>query len=233
MSHTMPSLQKTLTQALLTTSLMTPSTLLQAQSLPTPIASENHTMTTSISHDTIVIPTRYHETARLHVAIDQDRGVLTRHTRKDGRNAHLEGEHFSTVVATDGNLKGFAHITLDLSKQPLPSKARTEAIARDFLAKNAPDLLADMKISWIDVHDEAIVIIENDQQRTVTLSGMKFKAQNLADKRWFWVIVGADEQAMIFERDIVWISMPGHRQTQKWLHDSWLKQENISLNKAS
>lgn len=90
-----------------------------------------------------------------------------------------------------------------------------------------------MKISWIDVHDEAIVIIENDQQRTVTLSGMKFKAQNLADKRWFWVIVGADEQAMIFERDIVWISMPGHRQTQKWLHDSWLKQENISLNKAS
>jgi hypothetical protein len=28
---------------------------------------------------------------------------------------------------------------------------------------------------------------------------------------------------MVFERDIVWITFPGHRQTEKWLHDGWLK----------
>jgi len=45
----------------------------------------------------------------------------------------------------------------------------------------------------------------------------------LADGRWFWVIVGSDEKPMVFERDIVWVTFPGHRKTEKWLHDSWLK----------
>ncbi len=54
---------------------------------------------------------------------------------------------------------------------------------------------------------------------------MKVKAQNLADGRWFWVIVGSDERPMVFERDIVWINFPGHRKTEKWLHDSWLKKQ--------
>jgi hypothetical protein len=34
--------------------------------------------------------------------------------------------------------------------------------------------------------------------------------------------VGSDKDVMAFERDIVWITVPGHRQTEKWLHDTWL-----------
>lgn len=82
-----------------------------------------------------------------------------------------------------------------------------------------------MEISWIDVHDEPIRIVQGGHATTVTLSGMKVKARNLADGRWFWVIVGSDGRPMIFERDIVWISFPGHRQTEKRLHDTWLLEQ--------
>ncbi|WP_217999547.1 hypothetical protein [Thauera butanivorans] len=54
---------------------------------------------------------------------------------------------------------------------------------------------------------------------------MKVKARNLADGRWFWVILGSDEKPMVFERDIVWITFPGHRKTEKWLHDGWLREQ--------
>ena len=53
---------------------------------------------------------------------------------------------------------------------------------------------------------------------------MKVKMRNSADGRWMWVIVGADRKVMVFERDIVWVTFPGHRQTEKWLHDSWLSE---------
>ena len=59
----------------------------------------------------------------------------------------------------------------------------------------------------------------------VKLTGMKVKARNLADGLWFWVIVGADEQLMIFEHSIIWLSFPKHPKTEKWLHDSWLKEQ--------
>jgi len=50
---------------------------------------------------------------------------------------------------------------------------------------------------------------------------MKVKIRNTADGRWLWVIVGSDRKVMAFERDVVWITFPGHRGTEKWLHDSW------------
>ncbi len=123
----------------------------------------------------------------------------------------------------NGKLKGFVNISLDLVGKPLPSRERSEQIARDFLQETAPDLLARMKISWIDPHDEPIRVQRDGRIESVTLTGMKVKARNLDDGRWFWIIVGGDDKPMVFERDIVWITFPGHRQTEKWLHDSWLK----------
>lgn len=172
---------------------------------------------------TALVPTSHHSVSRRAVQVDGTPAILTRFERRDGRNAGLEGEHFSTVAAADGALKGFAHISLDLAGQPLPSRERTEAIARAFLQAHAPDLLARMQIHWIDPHDEPIRVQRDGRTETVTLTGMKMKARNLADGRWFWVIVGGDEKPMVFERDIVWITFPGHRQTEKWLHDGWLK----------
>ena len=169
-----------------------------------------------------LVPDSHVRAGRRSVKVDGLDAVLTRHERRDGRNAGLEGEHFSTVAAADGMLKGFAHISLDLAGKPLPSRERTEAVARDFLLAHAPDLLARMEIHWIEPHDELIRVRRDGRAETVTLTGMKLKARNLADGRWFWVIVGSDAKPMVFERDIVWISFPGHRQTEKWLHDGWL-----------
>ena len=171
------------------------------------------------------VPDAYAQVSERAVSVDGENATLIRHERRDGRNAGLEGEHFSAVVATDGTLKGFANISLDLADKPLPSRERSEQIARAFLQETAPDLLPRMKISWIEPHDESIRVARNGSIETVTLTGMKVKARNLADGRWFWVIVGSEEKPMVFERDIVWITFPGHRKTEKWLHDSWLKDQ--------
>lgn len=170
------------------------------------------------------VPDTHAQVSERAVSVDGENATLIRHERRDGRNAGLEGEHFSAVVAADGTLKGFANISLDLADKPLPSRERSEEIARAFLQETAPDLLPRMKISWIDPHDEPIRVQRDGRSETVTLTGMKVKARNLADGRWFWVIVGSDEKPMVFERDIVWITFPGHRKTEKWLHDSWLKE---------
>lgn len=180
-----------------------------------------------------LIPTTYREAGRRTVSVDGDTVELTRYERRDDRNTGLEGEHFSTVIAPDGTLKGFAHISRDLAGKPLPTRERTETIARAFLQDYAPDLLLRMKISWIEPHDEPIQIKREGRNETVTLTGMKVKARNLADGRWFWVIVGSDERPMVFERDIVWITFPGHRKTEKWLHDSWLKEQALAAAKRA
>ncbi|MGO1617266.1 MAG: hypothetical protein ACTHY5_00295 [Oceanisphaera sp.] len=172
-----------------------------------------------------MVPSSHKEAWSREVSVDGEAATLTRYVRKDDRNGGIEGEHFSTLIAANGTLKGFANISLDLVNTALPSPERSEEIARVFLTENAPELLPRMKVSWVKPHDEPIMIERNDRRETVKLTGMKVKARNLADGLWFWVIVGADEQPMIFERDITWITFPGHRKTEKWLHDSWLKDQ--------
>lgn len=167
--------------------------------------------------------TAYQETSRRAVTIDGEAATLVRHERRDGVHRSLGGEHFSVLVTPKGQLKGFTHMSLALAGRPLPSRERTEQVARALLTEVAPDLLPRMRISWIEPHDETI----QTDGRAVTLSGMKMKARNQADGRWFWVIVGADERPMVFERDIVWITMPGRRQTEKWLHDDWLREQSL------
>ena len=179
------------------------------------------------------IPQTHQKVARRAVTVDGEAAELTRYERRDGRNAGLGGEHFSTVVEADGKLKGFANISLDLAGRALPSRERTEQIARAFLQEAAPDLLPRMKISWIEPHDESIRVARNGSIETVTLTGMKVKARNLADGRWFWVIVGSNEKPLVFERDIVWVTFPGHRKTEKWLHDAWLKEQPPAVAKQA
>ncbi|MBD7961978.1 hypothetical protein [Comamonas avium] len=184
------------------------------------MTSHSTNVTTDLSYS---VPGTHAQASQRTVSVDGQAAKLLRYERRDGRNAGLEGEHFSAVVAADGTLKGFANISLDLAGKPLPTRQRSEQIAREFLQQTAPDLLPRMKISWIDPHDEPILVQRDGKSETIVLTGMKVKARNLADGRWFWVIVGSDEKPMVFERDIVWVTFPGHRKTEKWLHDSWLK----------
>lgn len=172
-----------------------------------------------------LVPTTHKMDWSRDVNLDGEAAVLTRYIRKDGRNKDIEGEHFSSVIAANGTLKGFANISLDLVSSALPSPERSQEIALTFLKEYAPELLPRMKISWVKPHDEPIRVERSGRYEIETLTGMKVKARNLADGLWFWVIVGADEKPMIFERDITWIAFPGHRKTEKWLHDSWLKKQ--------
>lgn len=172
-----------------------------------------------------IIPAGYAEIAQRRVTVDGEGAQLVRYERADRRNADLGGEHFSVVVADDGRLKGFTRMDLSLVGGRLPSREDTQKIAMDFLRSSAPDLLPGMKISWIEPHDEPLRATRNGRTENLILTGMKVKMRNSADGRWMWVIVGADRKVMVFERDIVWVTFPGHRKTEKWLHDSWLAEQ--------
>lgn len=167
-------------------------------------------------------PVGYHLVDRRAIDVDGETAELTRYERVDGRNAGIGGEHFSAVITTDGRLKGFTRMSADLLDGDLPSRDESQAIALRFLAEAAPDLLPTLRISWIEPHDEPLRVTRDGRSETMTLTGMKVKMRNTADGRWFWVIVGSDREVMVFERDIVWVSFPGHRQTERWLHDNWL-----------
>ena len=167
-------------------------------------------------------PHAYAHVSTRSVVTDGEPVSLTRYERSDGRGVGLGGEHFSLVVSDAGILKGFTRMDLAMVDGQLPSREHARATALRFLQKEAPDLLQRMEISWIEPHDEIIQTTCGGRPATVTLAGMKVKARNLVDGRWFWVIVGANDSVMVFERDIVWVTFPGHRKTEKWLHDAWL-----------
>ena len=190
-----------------------------------PMTAAPQTVQATPSSARAFMPVGYHEAARRAVTVDGEGAELIRYERTDARNAALGGEHFSTVIADDGRLKGFARMDLDLVGGRLPSREETQAIAMDFLRAAAPDLLPGMQLSWIEPHDEPLRVNRNGRVQNLTLTGMKMKMRNTADGRWMWVIVGADRKVMVFERDIRWMSFPGHRGTEKWLHDSWLAEK--------
>lgn len=174
---------------------------------------------------TLPIPAGYRQIRKQTVIVDGIDAELNRFERSDGRNTGIGGEHFSSIIAQDGRLKGLTRMELSLSEGQLPSREEARSIADAFLQKHAPDLLTNLELHWIEPHDESIRIFADGQHRTITLTGMKMKMRNSRDGLWFWVIVGTDRQVMVFERDIVWITMPGHRQREKWLHDSWLVEQ--------
>lgn len=197
----------------------------------------NAMTTTAIAQpvaDTIAayMPAGYREIARRPVSMDKEGAELVRYERADGRNATLGGEHFSTVIADNGRLKGFTRMDLDLVGGELPSREEAQAIAMDFLRKAAPDLLPTLKVSWVDPHDEPLRITRDGRTENLTLTGMKVKMRNTADGLWMWVIVGADHKVIVFERDIHWIKFPGHRGTEKWLHDSWLAEKGHTVRQS-
>jgi hypothetical protein len=165
----------------------------------------------------------HYQVSRLTVSLDGTPVILSRYERRDGRNRGLEGEHFSTLTTTDGQLKGFANISLDLVGKTLPSAKVSEQIAINFLRQTAPDLLADMQISSISEYSYPMRITRAGRLQRIELKGMWVKARNRRDGRWFWVIVDAQQKPMIFERDVQWSHLLFRRSTEQWLSDPWLK----------
>ncbi|WP_186647833.1 hypothetical protein [Fluviispira vulneris] len=175
------------------------------------------------------IPEKFNKKIKkVKVKIDSQNADLIRYERSDGVNTGLMGEHFSMLISENGNLSGFTLMDAALAQGNLPSKTEAEEIALRFLNEHAPDLLESFKISWIDKHNEQIQLKDNKKTVDLTITGMKVKMQNTKDKKWFWVIIGTNKKVFVFERDIIWISFPGHRKTEKWLHDSWLVKNNFA-----
>ena len=171
-------------------------------------------------------PEGYTERLRMPVTVDGKNAVLTRFEKQSGENSGLYGEHISTVTTVDGQLQGFVRMDLkNMVADPavLPKPERAEAIANAYLTEVAPDLLQDRRVLWVDSHEETLRIRRGaDDYQEIKVQGMKVKSRNTRTGLYFWVIVGADEQVMVFERDIRWITFPGKRGTEKWLHDAWL-----------
>ena len=132
---------------------------------------------------------------------------------------NLGGQHFSVVIDSAGRLKGMTRMNLGLMSNSQLSADNTEKIARAFLSNYAPDLLTHLELQWIKPHDETIMAEDGKQHKLI---GMKVKCRDTSTGLYFWVVVAADESVMIFERDINWNFIVGGRQTEKWLHDSWL-----------
>ncbi|WP_222423592.1 hypothetical protein [Yersinia intermedia] len=188
----------------------------------------------AVGDNPIIIPDTHHQTSQRSVTLDGQPASLSRYERRDERNAFLEGEHFSTVITADGTLKGFANISLDLVGKSLPSRERAEQIATEFLRKAAPDLLTSLGRASVTLHNEPIRLSHAGRNETIQLTGLKFKARNLADGRWFWVIIGSDEKPMLFERDLEWATLLARRKTEQWLHDRWIKaQDAQQISKPS
>lgn len=201
----------------------------RAHSYPHPHPHPHHSVshTTEATMDAFInayLPVGYQQVSQRAVTIDGAPAKLVRYqpTEQSGqRKTQLGSAHFSVITGADGGLKGFVWLAPQLAGGGLPSKKNAQSVAEAFLQRYAPDLHAHKEMHWVAPHDETI----RADGKSVTLTGMKVKMRDTRDGRWFWVIVGNQGKPMVFERDIVWISFPGKRQTEKWLHDAWLGQQ--------
>ncbi|NVD99199.1 hypothetical protein [Massilia sp. BJB1822] len=152
------------------------------------------------------------------VSLDGQSVWHLRHQRSDGANTELGGEHYSLVLDQQGGLLGMSCFSQTLCSGELPSPVQAQRRAYDWLEQHAPDLLSGHAVLWIEPHEE---VLQADG-RQHTLRGMKVKCRNENDGRYFWVIVGHGGVVQTFERNIIWNDARSRRQSEKWLHDSWL-----------
>ncbi len=175
-----------------------------------------------------LLPQDYAAVLTLEGAMDGTPIVLHRYQSGGDAEPDLGGEHASLVVERDsGRLKGFTRLYAGVSDGALPGEDASRNGALAFLRQQAPDLLKDYEVLWIDRHDEVVRIAGRD----TTVSGTKVKFRNQDDGLYFWVILAADGSVMTFERDIHWITFPGRRGTEKWLHDTWLQEQGSLAGK--
>lgn len=154
--------------------------------------------------------------------MDKQPITLSRYQPQTSDSIRYGYAHVSFVLDTDGGLKGFTRMNPQLAVGEQVSKERAEMIARKFLAEYARDLLLVMDVQWVGPHDE--VVLDTDGKE-ITLTGMKVKSRSTDNGLYFWVVVAPDSSVMVFERDISWDFIRAGRQTEKWLHDSWLKKQ--------
>lgn len=138
----------------------------------------------------------------------------------------LQGEHFSFVISEqEKQILGFTNMDKEYSDINMLSKSETEKIAKKFLLKMDKSLANGLKNLWIERHDEEILVYGVK----TTIAGMKYKCYRASKNDYAWVIVGFNGSVITFERNIKWNNSEHQRITEKWLHDSWLADNNLNV----
>ncbi|MGO1849472.1 hypothetical protein [Microbacterium sp.] len=122
------------------------------------------------------------------------------------------------MAGEDGTIFGYTHQSDHFTADALPGREEAEQVAVEFLTSIDPAFADGLTVQWINQHDETITGPDNT---TVTVSGMKVKTRHDSGL-YTWVIVGAGNQIVTYERDITWNSDHSRRQTAMWLHDAWV-----------
>lgn len=143
---------------------------------------------------------------------------LIRYSKKT--NQHLHGEHLSFLLDANNRLLGFVRMEANHKGDGLPNESEAKKIALVFLQQFAPDLIENMKILWVDKHDEFLHV----DGKKLLVQGTKVKCQDTKSGLYFWTIIDGNDNVFVFEREIKWITFPGKRGTEKFLHDDWLSQ---------
>lgn len=177
-----------------------------------------------IFEQSVTIPDDYQFHSVKKVKMDNVHAYLFRYEKRE--NGGLTGEHFSFIVSEkDMQILGFTNMDKKYSNLKMLSKTETEKIARAFLLKLDESLANNLKNMWIERHDEEI-FINNGEKKII--AGMKYKCYRSSNNDYAWVIVGFDGSVITFERNIKWNTSAHKRITEKWMHDSWLKEQNIA-----
>lgn len=169
------------------------------------------------------IPNDYQFHSVSKVKADNISAYLFRFEKQE--NNGLGGEYFSFLISENKQILGFTNMDKKYANTKMLSKSETEKIAKEFLLRTDKSLANDLKNLWIERHDEEIIV--NGQK--IVLAGMKYKCYRSSQKDYAWVIIGFDGSVMTFERNIKWNTIAHKRITEKWLHDSWLKEQKISV----
>ncbi|AJW62313.1 Putative lumazine-binding protein [Elizabethkingia miricola] len=172
----------------------------------------------------IQIPGDYKFRSVMRVNADEVPAYLFRY-EKDNRG--FGQEHFSFIISeSKKQILGFTNMDKKYADLKMLSKKETEKIAKEFLLKLDKSLTDNLKNIWIERHDEEVIINGNN----TILAGMKYKCYNASENNYAWVIVGSDGSIISFERNIKWNNKEHKRITEKWLHDSWIKEHvNFAL----
>ena len=179
-------------------------------------------LATTAINQKLVVPTEYQEVHRENLQTDGQAVILTRYTRRDGRNNTLGGEHFSSIYDKQGRIKGFIYKDLLLTEGKLPTEEDARVSALTFVKAYAPDLLNNHSFNGISQETEFLELARSsDSNKRIPIHYLRVKMRNKDTGLWFWVFVGVDRRIIGFERDLVWSYLRFQRTTEQWLSDAW------------
>jgi len=184
--------------------------------VPDPTSTLERTIMPKPAHPSLTVPAAFTQVA---IRYEHQDGRPVVVTRSQVGASGYGGEHVTTVIGKDdGTIYGYTRQTADFSADALPSREEAEQAAFRLLNSIDPAFAQGLATQWIDRHDETVA---DANGAPAIVSGMKVKTRHTSGL-YTWVIVGADNKIVTYERDVAWNTEHSRRQTAMWLHDAWV-----------